>query len=109
VMDKIAVDSSSNILYVMVESSCSVCSNSLISEINSDEDIVARLKEKHLKYVRVNYSQIEGELLWDFTTVKIKHRFKRADIFYMYYEKDRGLNHDDEEYGDGYEEYEDKE
>lgn len=101
VMDKIAVDSSTNILYVMVETTCGACSNSIIKSINSDNDIVSTLKEKNLKYVRVNYSQIEGDVVWDFITVKIKHRFKRSYIYYLYSQKENELEHqfiDENEY-----------
>lgn len=88
VMDKIAVDSSTNILYVMVETTCGACGNSIIKSINSDNDIVSTLKEKNLKYVRVNYSQIEGDVVSDFITVKFKHRFKRSYVFYLYSQKE---------------------
>lgn len=103
VMDKIAVDSSTNILYVMVETTCGVCGSSIIKSINSDNDIVAILKEKNLKYVRVNYSQIEGDVVWDFITVKIKHRFKRSYIYYLYSQKENELEH---QFIDEYEFYE---
>lgn len=93
VMDKIAIDSSTNILYVMVETTCGVCGNSIIKSINSDDDIVATLKEKNLKYVRVNYSQIEGDVVWDFITIKIKHRFKRNYVFYLYSQKENEMHH----------------
>lgn len=83
-VDRIAVDSNTNILFVMVLSPCQPCMNSIIDEINTTTELVASMKQKHIKYIRVNYVQTMGVDFNDFIFIDIKVRFKRIERFNIY-------------------------
>lgn len=87
-LDKIAIDSNANILFVRVVSTCQPCTNSIINEINNNKNIILEMKHKHFKYVNVNYIQTTGDTRMEFIIVKVKIKFKKSSTFVIYGEKD---------------------
>jgi hypothetical protein len=87
-VDRVALDSIADILFVRVISPCQPCMNSIIDEINTSKELVAEMSNKNLKYVRVTYAQTFGSELWEFIFVDVKIRFKRVQRFNIYGKKE---------------------
>lgn len=86
-IDRTAIDSNLNILYVRVMSPCQPCMNSIIDNILTDKDMVKLLTNGRLKYMYVNYFQTIRKARYEFIVLTVKHWFKRKETYILYNEK----------------------
>ena len=86
-IDRTAIDSSLNVLYVRVMSPCQPCMNSIIENIMAETEFTKFLSSHRLKYVYVNYFQTTRNSRYEYIVITAKHWFRRKQIYTFYNEK----------------------
>ena len=86
-IDRTAIDSNLNVLYVRVMSPCQPCMNSIIESIMVETELTKFLSSHRLKYVYVNYFQTTRNSRYEFIVITAKHWFRRQQIYTLYNEK----------------------
>ena len=86
-IDRTAIDSSLNVLYVRVMSPCQPCMNSILESIMAETELTKFLSSHRLKYVYVNYFQTTRNSRYEYIVITAKHWFRRKQIYTFYNEK----------------------
>ena len=86
-IDRTAIDSNLNVLYVRVMSPCQPCMNSIIESIMVETELTKFLSSHRLKYVYVNYFQTTRNSRYEYIVITAKHWFRRKQIYTFYNEK----------------------
>jgi hypothetical protein len=86
-IDRTAIDSNLNVLYVRVMSPCQPCMNSIIESIMVETELTKFLSSHRLKYVYVNYFQTTRNSRYEYIVITAKHWFRRQQIYTLYNEK----------------------
>ena len=86
-IDRTAIDSNLNVLYVRVMSPCQPCMNSILENIMAETEFTKFLSSHRLKYVYVNYFQTTRNSRYEYIVITAKHWFRRKQIYTFYNEK----------------------
>ena len=86
-IDRTAIDSNLNVLYVRVISPCQPCMNSIIENIVGEDEMMKLITKHKLKYIYVNYYQTTRNGRYEYIVITAKHWFRRQETFTLYNEK----------------------
>lgn len=86
-IDDTAIDSNLNVLYVRVSAPCVQCMNSILDNMQCEDEIATLLTDGKLKYVYVNYYQTTRNNRYEYIVITFKHWFRLKKTYILYNEK----------------------